>query len=293
MLAFHILSRKWNQRRDRARDHPEQQQQLQNLEKKRKILGSSGQMAETQSGHTLNKPGFEKKKEKEKKSHLWWLTLLTCHLPQNKQSELESSAPLSVCVQSGHSGARLPFPHAGRERAARTNYNNGGKKKKTDKHKKKKQQTCETHCTFFLIIGEPSGICKYYVCCLVLSDWLDLFFATAGASWGDFCGLSCVCFWFSFVRRIQMGQIPIGCRHMSTSVGEGGDKIAKWRRWTQVEVLQQLRLALILGSLKSFGRLLNTVCMSSGGGGGGEGVWGGEGNLYLWFRCQRVEEALG
>lgn len=50
------------------------------------------------------------------------------------------------------------------------NYNNRGKKQN------KKSKPCETHCTFFLIIGEPSGICKYYVCRLVLSDWLDLFF---------------------------------------------------------------------------------------------------------------------
>lgn len=37
----------------------------------------------------------------------------------------------------------------------------------------------------FLSVREQTGICKYYVCRLVLSDWPDLFFVTAGASLGD------------------------------------------------------------------------------------------------------------
>lgn len=45
------------------------------------------------------------------------------------------------------------------------------------------------HFFFFLSVGEQSGICKYYVCRLVLSDWLDLFFVTAGASFEDLRGL--------------------------------------------------------------------------------------------------------
>lgn len=59
--------------------------------------------------------------------------------------------------------------------------------------KKNKKPTTPENCTFFLNVGEQTGICKY---CLsfCLSDRLDLFIVTAGASLDDLCDLSLICF---------------------------------------------------------------------------------------------------
>lgn len=77
-----------------------------------------------------------------------------------------------LCIQG------LPFLKLDWSKLLRSKEQEGKKTNKQAKEHKK------TNCTFFLSVGEQTGICKY---CLsfCLSDQLGLFVVTAGASLGD------------------------------------------------------------------------------------------------------------